>query len=494
MRRRHLGFLGFPLLLSCNTAASGTIQIITGEETDTFTQSPVPTQILVLASNTVDGGAPTTLATAAYPTDTLDLGNQDQDAVASLLVEAQDSSGNNLVYGASVLVQYGALDGETLPIFVQRVGQNARLPNPPTDTRQSPTLGILSDRFLIIGGGSETETALTTQVYDFAQYNLLDPAPTLPNAPVSMPIVGTIALLIDAAGNASYYDFSEDTGVAVTAPMDATGFTFADVAGGQTIYDPTDGYVFVVGATRTTAPTPAVLMINTNDSSNATYETGNLSWLSLTSPRQGAAAAWAGSKGLVVAGGNGASMTAGVEIIDVANSQTTGTELPYPPDGSSGSGMTTLDVNDRYVLLAGGLTADADGGVTDAGVRMIDLACAESCAPQVWGPNSGALPVAITSAFAFTFTSTTAFVVGSEPGTGLTHTFTLDSTLGAAEVPTKVPAHQRQRHALAHGIVDPHRRRRERRRDRVVHARPLRAAGPRRRPRVLASGGGPELP
>jgi hypothetical protein len=441
VRRRHLGFLGFPLLLSCNTAASGTIQIITGEETDTFTQSPVPTQILVLASNTVDGGAPTTLATAAYPTDTIDLGNQDQDAVASLLVEAQDSSGNNLVYGASVLVQYGALDGETLPIFVQRVGQNARLPNPPVDTRQSPTLGILSDRFLIIGGGSETDTALTTQVYDFAQFNLLDPAPTLPFVPASMPIVGTIALLIDPSqgNNASYYDFSEDTGVTVTGPTDQTGFTFADVAGGQTIYDPNDGYVFVVGATRTTAPSSAVLMINTNDSSNATYETGNLSWLSLTAPRQGAAAAWVPSRGLVVAGGNGGSMVAGVEILDIASGQTLGTELPYAPDGVTGAAMTALDSQGEYVLLAGGVTSDSDAGVTGAGVRQIDLGCADNCGPTYWGPNDGALPVSITSAVAFTFTQKSAFVVGSEPGSGLTHTFTLDSMLGATEVPTKVP-------------------------------------------------------
>jgi hypothetical protein len=48
------------------------------------------------------------------------------------------------------------------------------------------------------------------------------------------------------------------------------------------------------------------------------------------------------------------------------------------------------------------------------------------------------LPVAITSASAFTVTDAAhAFVVGNEPTSGLTHTFTLNST-GATEVLTKV--------------------------------------------------------
>jgi hypothetical protein len=457
---RHLGFLAYPLLLSCNSAANGTIQIITGEETDTFTQIPVPTTLLVQAEDPTTSDK-TTLASVPYPTDTIDLGNQDQDAVASLLVSAMvGTNGPELVYGASIPLQYGALDGETLPIFVQRVGQNARLPNPPADTRQAPTLAVLSDRFLIIGGGSEASTSFTTQVYDFAQFSLLDPPPVLPVVPASMPLVGTVALLLDSLGNASYYDFSQDVAQPVTAPVDATGFTFADVAGGETIYDGTDGtgYVFVVGATRTTgfSPTKAVLMINPNDTSNAAYPTGALTWLSLSAPRLGASAAWVGGEGLVVAGG---SPTAnGVEVLAITASQTpgVGTALDFPPDPSSGSGMTAL--GQQFVLLAAGLTPSG----ADAGVREIDLACVQAtsvpCAPTPWGPNGGALPAladgtnAITSASAFTFDAADAFVVGSEPMSsptpGLTHTFTLTSA-GAVEVPTKVP------HTNAAAIVSP---------------------------------------
>ena len=463
---RHLGFLAYPLLLSCNSAASGTIQIITGEETDTFTQTPVPTMLVVQAEDPATSDK-TTLASVPYPSDTIDLGSQDQNAVASLLVSAMDgTSGPELVYGASIPLQYGALDGETLPIFVQRVGQNARLPNPPTDTRQAPTLAVLSDRFLIIGGGSEASTSLTTQVYDFGQFSLLNPPPVLPLVPASMPIVGTVALLLatgpDAGGDGSYYDFSQDMAQSVTAPVDSTGFTFADVAGGQTIYDATDGtgYVFVVGATRTTGPPPgtaAVLMINPNDTSNASYPTGALTWLSLSAPRLGASAAWVGGEGLVVAGGSATAN--GVEVLAISASAdpALGTPLDFPPDPSSGSGMTAL--GQQFVLLAGGLTPSG----ADAGVREINLACVQAtsspCGPTPWGPNGGALPAladgtnAITSAFAFTFDAADAFVVGSEPSSsptpGLTHTFTLSSTAGAVEVPTKVP------HTNAAAIVSP---------------------------------------
>ncbi|HEY3817120.1 MAG TPA: hypothetical protein VGL81_08115 [Polyangiaceae bacterium] len=421
--------VGFPLLLSCNSAASGTIQIITGEETDTFTQTPVPTQILVQAADT--SGNLTTLATAPYPTDTIDLGNQDQDAVASLLVTAEDANGNALVYGGTIPLQYGALDGETLPVFVQRMGQNARLPNPPTDARQFPVLGVLSDRFLIVAGGSDPTVNSTTQVYDFAQFNLLAGPPTLPIVPASMPIMGTVALLLDTAGDGNFYDFSQNTGTSVSPP---TGFAFSDVAGGQVVYDNYDGYIFVVGGTRLPplAATAAVLKIDTTDLSNSLYPYGNLSWLTLSAQRLGASAAFVDGPGLVVAGGN--ATAPGVET--VANGSNGGATLPYPPDPSTGAGMTNLD-DVENVLIAGGVMPDG----TDAGVRYVNVRCG-SCAVVPWGTGlttTAGAPVAITNAVAFTMLDAAhAFVVGNEPTSGLTHTFTLNST-GATEVPTKVP-------------------------------------------------------
>jgi hypothetical protein len=436
--RRHpsLAFLGLApaalLLGSCNATASGTIQLLTGGETDTFTQSPVPTQIVVKADD--GSGTLTTLATASYPTDTIDLGNQDENAIATIDVQALDANGNELVFGASVPLQYGALDGLTLPIFVQRVGQNARLPNPMSDAREAPTLAILSDRFLIVGGGADSALAETSEVYDFAQFASIGSPPTLPRVPLSMPLLGTVGLMIDGGGG-TYYDFSQDASSEVTPPA---GFSFADVAGGQSLYD-SNGVAYVVGATRATgAPTAAVLKIDPNDTSNASYPLGNMTWLTLTTPRLGAAAAWTDTYGLVVAGGS--TTGAGVEV--VAPKETAGAARLFPTDPSTGAGMTKLDAS--HVLLAGG--AKPDG--TDPGVRALDLGCSADCGSS---PNTtvwGALPVAVGGAAVFDIDGARAFVVGNEPSSGATHTFLLTST-GATEVPTKVP------HKNASAILSP---------------------------------------
>jgi len=430
--RRALLLLLLPFCSACNSTDSATIQIVTGEETDTFTQNPVPTQIQISA---VDGsGNVTVLKTAPYPTDSIDLGTQDETAVGALEVAGLDANGNVLIFGSSVEVEYGALSGTTLPIFVQRVGQNARLPGALGDSRQAPVIGVLTSRFLVVAGGLDSTVSESTDVYDFAQFAVLGSPPSLPRAPASMPIVGTAALLIDASGG-TYYDFSENAGQDTTPPD--TTFGFGDVAGGQSVYDPTDGLVFVVGGTRTTGtPTTAVLEIDTNDTSNASYPTGNLHWMQLSAPRLGASATWVQGRGLVVAGGS--ATAAGVEILVTGQTPATGAPLAYPADPSSGSGMTWLAGSS--VLIAGGVLPSG----ADAGVRAIDLGCAQSCTPTVWS----ALPVPLTLASAFTISEAKAFMVGSEVASGLTHTFSLTTTT-ATEVPTKVP------HTNAAAVLSP---------------------------------------
>jgi hypothetical protein len=414
--------------VSCNSSPSGTIQIVTGEETDTFSRSPAPTKLRIDAVDS--GNNVTTLATATLPTDSVDLGTQDQTAVATLEVFGLDDSGNQLVFGASVPIEYGALDGVTLPVFVQRSGELARMPSPPADTRQSPTLTVISGRFLFIGGGTDPNTSSSTDLYDFAQFAPLGSPPTLPRVPLSMPLVGTVGLLIDGQG-ATYYDFSASAGKDAPAP---SGFTFADVAGGTTVYS-SDGTAYVVGATRTTgAPTAAVLKIDPSDTSNANYPTGNLSWLTLTAPRLGAGATWVDGRGLVVGGGS--ATAAGAEVVGAG--QTTGSALAYPPDASAGAGMTALDP--QHVLLAGGMTPAA----ADAGVRAIDLGCAASCTTTPWA----ALPTPVTSVAAFSINGARAFVVGNEPASGKTHAFLVTSA-AATEVPTKVP------HTNAGAVLSP---------------------------------------
>ena len=430
MRRVIPVLIPLVVVCACSSTDSGTIQLVTGEETDTFSQSPQPTKLVV---NAIDlNGNTTKLATASLPTDSIDLGNQSETSAGTIQVEATDSSGTNvLVYGQSLALEYGAVANSTLDVFVQRTNQFARLPSPLSDTRPAPTLGIFSGEFLFVGGGSDPTLAQTTQLYDFAALAPLSAPPGLPRAPMSMPISGTIGMLIDTQG-ATYYDFSQNAQTTdITAPA---GHSFADVAGGQVVYDvdSTTGnvnYVFVVGSTRTTGQaTQAILQINPNDTSNSNYVTGNLSWITVPGDaRLGATATWVPGRGLVLTGGSASS--AGIVVISPGTPAQVST-LQTTADPSMGAGAAGLYQDAEHLLLAGGITPTGQ----DAGIREVDLGSGTAAS---WGN----LPVPLTGSSVFTFNSGGAYtglVIGNELVSGLTHAYLLNST-GAKEVPTKVP-------------------------------------------------------
>jgi len=405
-------------IAACSSSPAGTIQLVTGAETDTFTRSPAPTALIVDAVDSQ--GTPTTLARVPLPATNVDLGKHDENAVAAITVSAVDALGDSVVFGSSLPLQYGSLEGATIPIFVQRTGELARMPGPLSDSRQAPVLSQVQGRYLFLGAGNDAAIAKTTQLYDFLSFAPLPAPPTLPRVPQSIAFVGTVALLIDASGG-TYFDFS--TNASAAAPVPTGSFSFADVAGGATVIA-NDGSEYIVGATRATgAATAAILVVDPANTKNSQYVTGNLTWASLSAPRLGAAATWVTGRGLVVTGGD--ATATGVEILSPLPSST-GASLPYPPDSSVGAGTTAL-AGGQKVLVAGGVTPSGQ----DAGVRAIDLSCATDCT-TVWP----ALPVAIGATQAFALNATTAIVVGSEVS-GPTHVFRLTSS-SVRELPTRV--------------------------------------------------------
>jgi hypothetical protein len=418
-----------PLLAACSSSPSGTLQLVTGGETDTFTRSPAPTSIRVLAVDST--GNTTTLATSSLPATTVDLGNLDENTVSVIVVQGLDASGKVLVYGQSIPIQYGTLESSKLPVFVQRTGELARLPSALSDSRQTPVLSPVQGQYLFVGGGSDSSVATTTSLFDFASLAPLTPTPMMPFAPSTAAFAGPYAMLVGpaSANSATYFDFTSNSTVALTAP---SGGSFADIAGGQVVIGDS-GVEYIVGATRTTGmPTATVLVINTADASNAQYITGNLTWAALSAPRLGASASWVSKRGLVVTGGS--ATAPGVEVLAPLPA-TKGTPLTYPPDPSVGAASAYLPTQ-NLLLVAGGL--DSGQG---AGVRAIDPACASSCMPQTWVPS---LPVPIGNAQAFSFVASASsanpasgIVVGDD-AMGVTHAFLLTST-AATEVPTKVP-------------------------------------------------------
>jgi hypothetical protein len=428
---------------ACSSKDNATIQLNTGAETDTFTETPVPTSLVVQAWSAPDAG--TTIADVPFPATSVDLGDQSEANEAIITVSGIDANNATVVYGASLYLDFGSLAGDTVPIFVQRVGETARLPGT-LDLRTSPLLSSLQAEYVFVAGANEQAFASTTQLYDFEQLAPLPSAPAMPVIPLSMAVIGTVAMLFDGTSDASdtgatYFDLSANETAQVPALANQYNYTFADVAGGQTVVA-SDGTTFVVGGTRTIgSPTAAVLEINPNDSSNTSYVSGNLTWLSLSAPRFGAAATWVDGHGVVVAGGS--PTAAGVEVL--AEGSTMSTPLTYyAPDLSTGAGATTTDDLDT-VVLAGGLLPS--GG--DAGVRAVLLSgcTAAPCSPTPWT----SLSPPIGTANAFDIDPTHILVVGNELGSGATHVFmvTSGSPGSSMELPTKVP------HTNASAIVSP---------------------------------------
>ncbi|MDP9037032.1 MAG: hypothetical protein M3O50_19720 [Myxococcota bacterium] len=404
---------------ACSSESNGTLRIVTGAETDTFSRAPAPVMLRV---DSVDSsGKTSSIATVTLPTSNIDLGKLGQNTVASLQVTGLGANGERLVFGESLPVTFGALDGLSVPLFVQRTGELARMPGPLSDQREDPTLAILGGRYLFVGAGRDPSVALTTQLYDFASDAPVISPPVIARAPRSIAVVGTAAWLIDEGG-ATRLDFESGTQADVTAP---SGATFGDVAGGATVFA-ADGSQYVVGATRTAGmPTAAVLAIDSSGS--------HPSWLALTAPRLGAAAAWVEGRGLVVVGGSASAP--GVEVVGVGAAS--GTGLAYPPDATIGAGAAVLD--SQHVVVAGGLRADGH----DAGARSIDLACAMQCAPSPWL----ALPAALVSTQAFSKTGGAVVLVVGDDVSGATHVYEVTKT-SATELPTKA-VHTRARATIA---------------------------------------------
>ncbi len=404
--------------LGCTPADAGTIQIITDEEAGTFTESPVPTKLKIVGVESAD--ASTTLATAQLPTSTIDLGQLSESAPpVSITVSGLDATRTRRVFGASLPLEYSGLVDQTIPVFVQRTGEFARLPGPLSDSRAAPTLAVVQGQYLLIAGGTDSSLSETSQIFDFLAFGAWGSPPSLPTVPKSIALTATVAWLIDDTVG-WYFDFSSSYPPS-SIELPATG-TFADVAGGATVFDST-GAQYIVGATRTSGmPTDKVLEIVPMD----TYPYGTASWLTLTVARLGAAATWVDGMGLVVAGGNGDPSAAGIEVVTPSAS----TPLSFPADPTTGSGAATLDAH--HILLAGGATPSHG----DPGVRAIDLNCkpsSSSTCVTTWAT----LPFTLASAQAFAWTATDALVIGNQAA-GATYAFRLTAK-GATEVPTRVP-------------------------------------------------------
>jgi hypothetical protein len=415
MRRcRHVVACTAVIVAACSSTPTATFTVTTGDEADALTRAPAPTTLVVDALD-LDGNAQE-VARTALPADTLALGDKQTTDVGALRVTALDATGKALLRGETLYVQFGALADAPISVFVQRLGELARMPGASTlPVLDAPKLAITNARYVIAASGTNVV------VYDLLLLRPLSGIPSFPRPARSLVAFGTAAAVVIDEQGASAVDLSTG-GTSTLAPPQ--GGTFAEIAGGSTVNAP-DGSAYVIGGTRTSGgPSQRVLAISKD---------GAVTFATLAVPREGACATWVDGRGLVVVGGNVAAGTGGTNTAPgaevIAPGSVQGAPLPYPTDAVKGCGASTLDAS--HVLVAGGVGSSADV-MGAAPARVLDLACASMCTPAAW---PGALP--LVRAESFTLGPTAALVAGDD-ASGASRVFRVTAT-GSTEVAVKAP-------------------------------------------------------
>lgn len=393
----------FLLLAACSSKQNGTIAITLGGEADALTRSPAPTSLVVDAVDR-DGGV-STLATVNLPADRADLADLSSDRAGSVRITGKDFSGASRVWGASLAVTFGALVDTTLPVFVQRTGEMARMPDALTDAREAPIASVVAGRYVFLAGGSDSAQARSTGLYDLLWYKGLSTPPILPRSPRSVAVAGTKVLVLDDQGG-SIFDLSDSSSADVQAP---SGGTFAEVVGGASLVAP-DGTAILVGAARADGPATSRVLLLTS--------AGSMAFVSLTFPRIGAATAYVPGRGLLVFGGNGSAPA--IELL--APGATTAIAASFPARDVSGAAATALD-GDRVLF------AWAKGPVGT--FLTLDLAHPDANAAAI----DAALPCAARHVDLLALDANRALGIAED---GASCAFTWDGS-GVMEVPLKLP-------------------------------------------------------
>ncbi len=406
--RRVSSLFRFAILgaLACGSE-SASVSVTTGGESDALTKSPPVTSLLIEAVDRT--GARTTLAQSPYPTTSaIDLGTPSQSLVASLQLTGMDASNNAVVFGAAPFAELGVFNGTTVPLFVQRKGELARMPGATADARSAPLLQITARGAYFAGGTiAGSTTPPVTGAYDLLALNGFATTFAANRTALSFAIIQlaqatndgdlALALLVDDAG-------VDLVGLA-TAELYPTSslpsnMSWSDIAGGQTVVSSDDGTVYILGQSKTDAPSRMTLRFPS--SVNGTSVSGGL--------RQGAAVAWSeGQHAVFVYGGS--AIEPGAELV----SQTAMPTHYLDPDPAMGLAAVAFDPTGTTMLVAG------DGDFA----HLIDLSCTAACHKVAWGT---AKPPALKAAALFALGTGAFLLVGDDPSTGATEVYRMTAT------------------------------------------------------------------
>jgi hypothetical protein len=451
-------------ILACSSP-NATFQITTGGETDTMTAPPPVDSVILSAVDNTGVSTPLQSSPSPYdPATTIDLGNPSQEAIVSIQFTGT-AAGTPVVTGATPFAQLGALTG-TVPLFVQRRGECARItsptgtPGPFADGRSGALLAATGRMVYAVGGTTGGDAG----ILPFVGYDMLglqNSSSTLPVAqqPQSFALVQllnetadgdlAVAWLISAdAGVELGLSTQEDYWPDASAPPN-TMVTWADIAGGATVMgdDGPPPTAYIVGGTAISSYSNFIVAL----SPAGVGSHGN------GARRQWAAATLTKTHQVFIYGGNG-DTSAGAELVAPFGTDESGNPLPLtvspllgtPADATQGLAAAPLDNN--TMVMAGNADAHTNNTASDGGAAMpwgnplqpfqVTLSCSsQSCDPTPWGV---AIPMALIGSTTSP-SSPSLFPVGSgefilvgDDSSGNTHVYLLTST-ATTEMQLKIP-------------------------------------------------------
>jgi len=369
---------------SAEPLPAGHYSITTGQETDTYSLEPAPVTYTVSSLSSTESNATVTqVETSSQPITTIEI---PATGTNWYWLKGEDADGSRRVQATSFAISGVTAAGYQYPLFAGRTDAFCRPPGEfVTAQGDHPPTGLVWGRYLWALGGS-SDTSMATDSYDLIGWGESSPQTTdnsfstltCPEQPCKFESFAAysyydsttiyqfgLGIGADWAISLNVYD---GTSQSVTAPT--KGFTsWAEIAGGRTLTTDS-GDVYVVGATRSSAESSAVLEISA--------ATGNqLAGRALNATRMGAAATYIENIGLVVIGGNATEPD--VEILAPAGSTFTKLTYPADPDGVQGAALVAANsASSNIVWRIGGRKADG----TPAPSVAYDLACAQECVSQ----------------------------------------------------------------------------------------------------------------
>jgi hypothetical protein len=374
-------------------------------------------------------GSRQTLADGGIAQANVDLGDVAEEAIASLQLTGRDASNNAVLFGATPFVQLGALDGATIPLFVQRKGEFACMPGAIADGRTAPLLAA-NPRGIYYGGGTITG-ATGNPVFGGYDLLFLDGFATTCDVGVaarSLSLVeltnqtsdGDSAVAALIADNAIYELGLPSCGFSEIKDSDlADGGTlksWSEVAGGRAI-NGDDGTGFVVGPSKLDATSNTIVSFPTTGADGGPPR----ATVAFAAKRQGAAVAWLPNGGIFIYGGAAEPGAPGIEIL---NSTLAASKLgDYPLDPVQGLAAAQLD--GTHMIVAGDMQPP----------RVVDVTCEGGCATTPWGQG---LPMTLSSPSLFPLGGGAFLIVGDD-ATGATHAFRMTETDAPKEVLLRIP-------------------------------------------------------